>query len=122
MALVAAAVIALIGILFAPPSTVLVWAVLQGFGQGGLIAVAMTLIVLRSPDAHVAAHLSGMAQGVGYVLAAIGPLLVGLIRDWTGSFDAAAILFVALGLAAAFMGFGAGRALHVGARTIKIDG
>lgn len=63
-----------------------------------------------------------MAQGVGYVLAAIGPLLVGLIRDWTGSFDAAAILFVTLGLGAAIMGFGAGRALHVGARTIRIDG
>ncbi|MNL87065.1 hypothetical protein D3C87_2160510 [compost metagenome] len=56
------------------------------------------------------------------MLAAIGPLLVGLIRDWTGSFDAAAILFVALGLGAAIMGFGAGRALHVGARTIRIDG
>ncbi|OOG69112.1 cyanate transporter [Sinorhizobium sp. A49] len=122
VALVLAAVIALLGILFAPPSTVIFWAILQGFGQGGLIAVAMTLIVLRSPDSHVAAHLSGMAQGVGYVLAAIGPLLVGLIRDWTGSFDAAAILFVALGLGAAIMGFGAGRALHVGARTIKIDG
>ncbi|MGF6176106.1 CynX/NimT family MFS transporter [Ensifer sp. 4252] len=122
VALIAAAVIALLGILFAPPSTVIFWAILQGFGQGGLIAVAMTLIVLRSPDSHVAAHLSGMAQGVGYVLAAIGPLLVGLIRDWTGSFDAAAILFVALGLGAAIMGFRAGRALHVGARTVRIDG
>jgi len=122
VALVAIAVIALLGILFAPTSTVLFWAILQGIGQGGLIAAAMTLIVLRSPDSHVAAHLSGMAQGVGYVLAAFGPLLVGLIRGWTGSFSETAFLFVALGLGAAIMGFGAGRALHVDARTVRADG
>lgn len=120
VALVVAAVVALLGILFAPTSTVLFWAILQGIGQGGLIAAAMTLIVLRSPDSHVAAHLSGMAQGVGYVLAATGPLLVGLIRGWTGSFSASAFLFVALGIGVAIMGLGAGRALHVGARTVRI--
>ncbi|MEW6634125.1 MAG: MFS transporter [Pseudomonadota bacterium] len=118
--LVAIAVVALLGILFARTSTVLFWAVLQGIGQGGLIAAAMTIIVLRSPDSHVAAHLSGMAQGVGYVLAAFGPLLVGLIRGWTGSFSESAFLFVALGLGAAIMGFGAGRALHVGARAERL--
>lgn len=121
VALVVAAVVALLGILFAPTSTVLFWAVLRGIGQGGLIAAAMTLIVLRSPDSHVAAHLSGMAQGVGYVLAASGPLFVGLIRGWTGSFSETAFLFVALGLGAAIMGFGAGRALHVAARTVPVD-
>lgn len=119
--LVTIAVAALLGILFAPTSMVLPLAVLQGIGQGGLIAAAMTVIVLRSPDPHVAAHLSGMAQGVGYVLAAIGPLLVGLIHGWAGSFAAAAILFVALGLGVAVMGFGAGRASLVGARTIRIE-
>ncbi len=120
LVLIVAAVVALLGILFAPTSTVLFWAILQGVGQGGLIAAAMTLIVLRSPDPHVAAHLSGMAQGVGYTIAAMGPLVVGIIRDWTGGFEAAAFLFVALGLGAAVMGMGAGRALHVGARTIRV--
>ncbi|MGM4912812.1 CynX/NimT family MFS transporter [Rhizobium sp. 768_B6_N1_8] len=113
------AVVALLGLLFAPLSTVWVWAVLQGIGQGGLIAAAMTAIVLRSRDPHVAAHLSGMAQCVGYLLAAIGPFIVGLIRGWTGSFAWCAVLFVALGLGAAFNGWRAGRALHVNARTIE---
>lgn len=113
------AVVALLGLLFAPLSTVWVWAVLQGIGQGGLIAAAMTAIVLRSRDPHVAAHLSGMAQCVGYLLAAIGPFIVGLIRGWTGSFAWCAVLFVALGLGAAFNGWRAGRALHVNALTIE---
>ncbi|WP_429931093.1 CynX/NimT family MFS transporter [Agrobacterium vitis] len=107
------AVIALIGLLFAPLSTLWIWAVLQGIGQGGLIALAMTAIVLRSGSPQIAAHLSGMAQCVGYCLAAIGPLLVGLIRGATGSFAWAALLFVALGLGAAWNGWRAGRDLRV---------
>jgi CP family cyanate transporter-like MFS transporter len=115
----AIAVIALLGLLFAPLWTVWFWAVLQGIGQGGLIAVALTVIVLRSPDAHVAAHLSGMAQFVGYLLAAIGPLVVGMIHGWTGSFAWCAVLFVLLGLGAAINGWFAGRAITVNARTIE---
>ncbi|PDT23791.1 CynX/NimT family MFS transporter [Rhizobium hidalgonense] len=107
------AVIALLGLLFAPLSTVWLWALLQGIGQGGLIAAAMTTIVLRSRDPDVAAHLSGMAQCVGYLLAAIGPLIVGLIRGWTGSFSWCALLFVALGLGAAINGWKAGRAVEI---------
>lgn len=117
--LCALAVVALLGLLFAPLSTVWIWAVLQGIGQGGLISAAMTVIVLRSRDPHVAAHLSGMAQCIGYLLAAIGPFIVGLIRGWTGSFAWCAVLFVALGLGAAFNGWRAGRAMHVNARTIE---
>lgn len=120
--LCAFSVIALIGLLFAPLSTVWFWAVLQGIGQGGLIAAAMTVIVLRSPDPQVAAHLSGMAQCVGYLLAAIGPLVVGIIRGWTGSFAWCAALFIALGLVAAYNGWRAGRTLHVGAKTVVAKG
>ena len=112
--------IGLLGFLFAPLSTVWLWAVIQGIGQGGLIAVAMTIIVLRSGDAHIASHLSGMAQCVGYMLAAIGPLLVGLIHSLTGSYSATAILFVLLGFGVAIFGWGAGSATHVKARTIQV--
>lgn len=107
------AVVALLGLLFAPLWSAWFWAVLQGVGQGGLIAVALMVIVLRARDAHVAAQLSGMAQCVGYLLAAIGPLLVGLIHGWTGSFAWSAVLFVLLGVGTAVNGWFAGRALHV---------
>ncbi len=95
------AVVALLGLLFAPLWSVWFWAALQGVGQGGLIAVALTVIVLRARDSHVAAQLSGMAQCVGYLLAAAGPLLVGLIHGWTGGFAWSAVLFVLLGAGAA---------------------
>jgi CP family cyanate transporter-like MFS transporter len=44
-------------------------AIVLGLGQGGTFSLALTLIVLRSRDAHVAANLSSMAQGIGYTLA-----------------------------------------------------
>lgn len=117
VALTVLAGVALLGLLFAPLSTVWIWAVLQGAGQGGLFAIALTVIVLRSPDARVAAHLSSMAQTVGYILAAIGPLFVGLLHGWTGGYAASAWLFVVLALGAGLSGWGAGRTMHVKARS-----
>ncbi|PLC52363.1 cyanate transporter [Pollutimonas nitritireducens] len=111
LALLAAA--ALVGMLFGPLSAVWIWAVLQGIGQGGLFAMAMTVIVLRSPDPHIAAQLSGMAQGFGYLLAAFGPLLVGVVYSATGGYAATGWLFALLGVGAAINGWGAGRAIHV---------
>lgn len=90
-----------------------VWAIVLGAAQGAGFALALTLIVLRSPDARVASQLSAMAQGVGYMIAAFGPLLVGLLRGWTGSFDAAAWLYLLIAAVMAAAGIGAGRARHV---------
>jgi CP family cyanate transporter-like MFS transporter len=111
----------LLACLIAPLAGVWIYAALLGVAQGGLISVILTLIILRSPDARVAAHLSGMAQGVGYVLAATGPLLVGYIRASTGDFRACGVLFIAVGTLAAVNGLGAGRALHVRARAVPVD-
>ncbi|MDP9892878.1 CP family cyanate transporter-like MFS transporter [Variovorax boronicumulans] len=111
---------AMLAMLFAPlgGAWVWAWAVMLGIAQGGTFALALTMIVLRSRDSHVAAHLSGMAQGVGYMVAACGPLLAGLLHGWTGSFRASAWLFVGLGIALVIAGLGAGRTLYVGAVTV----
>jgi CP family cyanate transporter-like MFS transporter len=113
VALAGAAVAGFLGMLSAPLGGVWYWAVLLGLSQGGLLSVSLTLIVLRSPDGPVTAQLSSMAQSVGYVLATVGPLMVGLMHTWTGNYRSAGPLFVALGIGAALSGFGAGRAAHV---------
>lgn len=56
-------------------------AMLLGLGQGGSFSLALTLIVLRSGNAKIAGELSALVQGGGYTLAAIGPLVVGLMID-----------------------------------------
>ena len=114
LALLAGAV--LMAMLFGPLSLVWVYAALLGLAQGGLFSVCMTLIVLRSPDSLVAAHLSSMAQTVGYLVASVGPLLIGLLHGVTGSFASAAYVYGGLALAAAWFGWGAGRAALVRTR------
>ncbi len=99
------------GCFYAPLGTTWAWAALLGLGQGGLLGVALTIILLRAPNAAVAARLSGMAQGVGYTLAAGGPLLVGLMRQAFGSFAQVPLFFVLLVIAGTFSGLGAGRAI-----------
>ncbi|MGV5527248.1 CynX/NimT family MFS transporter [Pseudomonas sp. XP1] len=110
----------LFGCLYAPLSGLWGWAVVLGLGQGGTFALALTLIVLRSKDAHVAAHLSSMAQGVGYTLASMGPFAVGLVHDLTGGWAAVGWIFAVLGLGAIVFGLGAGRALHVQVSSEKV--
>jgi cyanate permease len=70
-------------------------------GQGGGFALALSLIVMRSGNAQITAQLSAMAQGWGYLLAAGGPLLVGVLREWTGGYAANAWLVGALAVAMA---------------------
>ncbi|MCO7522299.1 MULTISPECIES: CynX/NimT family MFS transporter [unclassified Pseudomonas] len=103
----------LFGCLYAPIEGLWGWAILLGLGQGGTFALALTLIVLRSKDAHVAANLSSMAQGVGYTLASMGPFAVGLVHDLTAGWSAVGWIFAVLGIGAIVCGLGAGRALHV---------
>ena len=103
----------LLGCLFAPLSTAWVWAVFLGLGLGSAFALALMLIVMRSRNSHVAAHLSSMAQSIGYTIAAGGPLMVGLLHDWTGGWVAVGILFTVISAGAMLAGLGAGRAKYV---------
>lgn len=103
----------LFGCLYAPVGSLWAWAVVLGLGQGGTFSLALSLIVLRSPDSRIAASLSSMAQGIGYTLAAAGPFAVGLVHDLTGGWSAISWIFAVLGIGATVAGLGAGRALYV---------
>ena len=75
-------------------------ATVLGLGQGGSFSLALTLIVLRSGDSKIAGELSALAQGGGYTLAAMGPLIVGLMLDADISIEGIAkLLFVILAFA-----------------------
>jgi CP family cyanate transporter-like MFS transporter len=99
--------------IFGPLELAWLWTGLLGLGQGSLTAVALTMIMLRTRDAHTAAHLSGMMQGVGYGVGSVGTLLVGQLHQATGGFAAAGILFLVVGSLAAVFGYRAGRDRYV---------
>lgn len=91
------------------------WAALLGLAQGTTISLALALILLRMPDAEHAARMSGMAQGVGYLLAAAGPVLAGAVHDATGGWSWPLLLLGVMLVPMAAAGAVAGRdvVLHV---------
>ncbi len=64
------------GLWFMPDMAVM-WTLVFGFGSGATMILGLTFIGLRASSAHQAAALSGMAQSIGYLLAACGPPLMG---------------------------------------------
>jgi CP family cyanate transporter-like MFS transporter len=75
---------ATLGILFAPQWAA-VWACVAGLGGGSSIVLALSFFGLRTRNHTQAGKLSGMAQAVGYLFAAAGPIAVGALHDATGS-------------------------------------
>jgi len=102
------------GIVWAPAGTIWAWVLVLGLGQGIGFATALSFIGLRASDAHVTAQLSGMSQGVGYLIAALGPLAVGAVHDATHGWSAPAVLVLVVSAAMLVPGFGAGRTRTIG--------
>ncbi|HWV78457.1 MAG TPA: MFS transporter, partial [Isoptericola sp.] len=98
----------LLGLVLAPGAAVL-WVVLLGLGQGGGISLALTLMALRTENAARTSELSGMAQSAGYVLAACGPLGLGVAHDATGSWTVPLLLLVVASLVQGVAAWFAGR-------------
>lgn len=91
------------GLLLAPLALVgpWLWAVLVGIGSGAGFPLGLAVVAWRTPDAAASAATSGMALGVGYTVAGIGPFAMGVLIDLTAGYAAAiAVLFAALAVQA----------------------
>lgn len=102
-----------LGLLAAPHAGAWIWMTLLGLGQGGAISLSLSYIVWRSPDTHHTTALSTMAQGVGYLLAGLGPLGIGLLHASTGGWVAPLGTLVALLIVQLISGIAASRPRHV---------
>jgi CP family cyanate transporter-like MFS transporter len=102
-------IVGLAGCIYGPLDQMWLWVVLLGLGQGGGFSLALTLLAVRARDAEGAGRLSGMAQSLGYIMAAFGPLLVGVLRDLFGGWQAAGVFLIAIGVGAGLAGLKAGR-------------
>lgn len=104
--------LALLGLML-EPAWALLWVACFGFGSGACLILSLSFMGLRSHGPAQAAALSGMAQSVGYLLAASGPPLVGLLRDLSQGWDVPLALCLLLTLVIAWLGTLAGRNLRV---------
>lgn len=83
------------GLLLAPAVQPLLWTVLLGVGLGAF-PLALLLLGLRAATPAGTAALSSLAQGVGYLIAAMGPVTIGVLRDRTGSWTVPLLLLAGL--------------------------
>lgn len=103
-----------IGLIVAPVGGAYLWVALLGLGQGIAISVALTMIVLRAPDARHAAQLSSMAQSSGYLLASVGPFALGVLHGATGGWTLPLVVLAVLLAPQTVFGLLAGRDRLVG--------
>jgi CP family cyanate transporter-like MFS transporter len=73
-------------------------AALLGLGIGAYFPLALTLPVDVASDAGDAASISAFMLLIGYALAATSPVVLGIVRDATGSFDVVVWILVAVSL------------------------
>ncbi|HEY6493229.1 MAG TPA: MFS transporter, partial [Trebonia sp.] len=116
-ALVVAAVvtcaIGYVGLIVAPVALAYLWMTVLGIGQGMSISLALGFIVARAPDVHHTAHLSTMAQSVGYLIASLGPVGIGALHGATGGWTVPMITLSVILIPLLIAGIGASRNRHI---------
>ncbi|GAB3056541.1 MFS transporter [Micromonospora schwarzwaldensis] len=87
LSLTAFSAAAYVGLALAPRGLAPLWVLLLALGQGAFPLI-LTTIGLRARTAEGTVALSAFAQSTGYVIAALGPLLVGILYGATGGWTA----------------------------------
>ncbi|MBJ2176254.1 MFS transporter [Aureibaculum sp. A20] len=102
-------IIGIIGLMLPQFGGVAIWVSLIGFVLGGSFGLSLLFIVLRSHNTASATELSGMAQSIGYIIAATGPFIFASIFDFTGSWVYALMLLLVVSVLKLFSGLYIGK-------------
>lgn len=103
-----------IGLIFGASYGVMVFSVtLIGIGLGSGFPLALTFLGMRARNAHKASELSGMAQSLGYLLAAVGPMFIGYLFDVAHNWTIPLIVLIVFAFGMIVFGSLAGRDRYV---------
>lgn len=106
-------IIGMIGILYGNLSLIPLSVIFLGIGGGCAFSLAMMFFSLRTKNSYQAAELSGMAQSIGYLLAAVGPTLFGVLHDITHNWTIPLWMLVITSVLIFISGIGAGRNKYI---------
>ncbi|PAF54469.1 hypothetical protein BKH42_00735 [Helicobacter sp. 13S00482-2] len=95
------------GILFFYNSlfAMLIATIFLAFPMGGMFGIALLFVSTKASHPQKVARLSGMAQSLGYLIAALGPIFLGFIYDLSHSWNIPLIVFVCLTVLLIFFGY-----------------
>ncbi|CAM3905548.1 CynX/NimT family MFS transporter [Mycolicibacterium frederiksbergense] len=100
------------GLAIAPAAAPLLWTVLLGLGMS-VFSLALAVIALRARTAEDTARLSGMVQGLGYLLAGVGPFAFGLLHELSGGWTVPWVMLMVVYVIQIILGALAGRPRYV---------
>ncbi|GAA0430371.1 MAG: CynX/NimT family MFS transporter [Bacillota bacterium] len=99
-----------IGGLFSGIIPVLVISVIFiGIAGGSAFSLSMMFFSLRTSNGQQAAEMSGMAQSFGYLLAALGPVLIGALHDLTNGWQVPLIMLFIISTIILIVGLESGK-------------
>jgi len=101
-----------LGLLLSPLEGTAVWVCALGVGVS-TFPLCLTLVNRRTRTAQSAAAVSGFVQGIGYGLAAVGPVGLGLLREATGSWSVPLLVLAATAVPGVVAGWFACRPRYV---------
>ncbi|MFD1171055.1 CynX/NimT family MFS transporter [Oceanobacillus picturae] len=99
----------LLGVSLTSSNIIITFLIITGIGAGTTFSLAMMFFVLRTNTASESSQLSGMAQSIGYIVAALGPILLGSIAEWSGGWTVPLVILMIVSLCIAFLGTIAGK-------------
>jgi len=100
------------GLLFLPNYSFL-WSTTLGFCSGSIFILGLSFISLRTHHSGQAASLSGMAQCLGYLLAATGPMIAGSLHSYFENWAPVLWLSAFASLLCAVFGYLSGRDIQI---------
>jgi CP family cyanate transporter-like MFS transporter len=106
-------IVGIFGILYGGTLLIPLWMIMIGIGVGFVFSLAMMFFSLRTQSTHEATELSGMAQSLGYLLAAVGPVLFGWLHDFTRSWTIPLLMLVIVSALIFIVGMRAGKNEYV---------
>lgn len=108
LALASLMIVAYLGMMLAPRAGAYLWVVVLSVGQSAF-PLALTVLGLRARTPEGTVALSAFAQSVGYLFAALGPLLVGYFYGLTGAWTVPLLFLVAVAIVQATAGLAIAR-------------
>lgn len=94
---IASFILGSVGLLVVPGALVWLWVVILGLGPI-IFPLSLVLIPLRCDTEQMSVAVSAVVQAVGYLVAAAGPFLAGMMRNWSG--DWSGTLWMVIGCSA----------------------
>lgn len=114
-------IVGIISVLLGYKALIPVAVIIIGMASGSAFSLSMMFFSLRTKDGQQAAEMSGMAQSIGYLLAAIGPTLFGALHDLTGGWEWPLMMLILIAIVIFVVAIGAGENRVIGVEEKEVS-